>query len=94
MSYCPPHRPSGSTEEYFRKRFDKLQSVKQPARPHGGWARHCVYCGDVGPRTRVAGGGWAHKRCMPNFGTRRDAAILKAGEAITRKILRAEGVIK
>lgn len=33
-------------------------------------SRHCLYCGGVGPRTVVAGG-WAHKRCIPQYKVQR-----------------------
>jgi hypothetical protein len=36
----------------------------------GHVARHCVYCGEVGPRVQVAGG-FAHRRCVPKVGRRK-----------------------
>lgn len=38
--------------------------MKPKRLPWGHKSRHCVYCGRVGPRTRVASG-YAHKRCIP-----------------------------
>lgn len=40
--------------------------------PWGHVSRHCVYCGQVGPRTVVLGG-YAHKRCLPAAQPRRRA---------------------
>ena len=35
--------------------------AKRPSWGHV--SRHCVHCGEVGPRVQV-GNGWAHRRCI------------------------------
>jgi hypothetical protein len=56
----------------------------------GAWghtSRHCRYCGDVGPRTRIALG-WAHKRCIPESELRRQREHERAEKRARQSVLK------